>query len=796
MPTIQFGDWDSSLSALESYYGGADAFKNIITGADGKYDPALFKKAIEGVPGFKAYHGPDGKVNWYTYDETVRGTALGSVNSNVNGGSYAAGANFQVPASIKTAQDGKLVVSSGIGYAKSTGITVQGVLGTVAEATLATMTGIALGKVVSNAIYKTGQYFGKDLWQYNPEVWNSITIGNNDVSSNLFNVAFRLSADNKSLTPYIDEKAFAYIAAYMNDTGAFDTVETATPEDKTGLDNYSGGVPISSVATDLVTTGDYAGSYDKFYNLPGDAVFFRSTSDIHPVIASRTSQYIRIKVESKSVYRGEVISTYTSEIGTKKFTTNNVQNKRAYGYSFSYGGRNGNAHTPVPYGPATIDGKGTYADACWSAVYGAISEKPRYEGLQDQYGAKLPNLTKDMSIPDVLLALQDQYPEIWDQAIENTEFDKDGNPVTKNLIPVPWPNGDNYSIGQPTSGDRTQGQTQTNPENSIESVIKNLLDTITKINNKLDVPDTGKGDTPENPLPVGKASSLWAIYNPTQAEVDAFGSWMWSSNLVEQIKKLFNDPMQAVIGIHKVYAPPIIEGTRTIKVGYLDSGVSSNYVGAQYSEVDCGKVQLDEYFGNVFDYAPYTQVSMYLPFVGVVQLDVADVMRSTIGVSYGVDVLTGDCLAKVSVERDGAGGIIYSFPGNCAVKYPISSGSYMSIVGYGMGAAATIATGNIGMFGAVSGVFGHRPTVQHSGAFVGNSGATGPKIPYLIISRPQSALAKGFPMIEGYPTNYTTLIGECKGFIVVKDVHVEGINATDDELSMIEELLKNGVIIS
>ena len=103
-------------------------------------------------------------------------------------------------------------------------------------------------------------------------------------------------------------------------------------------------------------------------------------------------------------------------------------------------------------------------------------------------------------------------------------------------------------------------------------------------------------------------------------------------------------------------------------------------------------------------------------------------------------------------------------------------------------------TGDMGIM-SLAGSFGHgKPTVQHSGAFVGNSGATGPKIPYLIISRPQSELASNFPSLEGIPANYTTLLENCKGFTVVKDVHVEGINATSDELTEIEDLLKKGVI--
>jgi hypothetical protein len=259
--------------------------------------------------------------------------------------------------------------------------------------------------------------------------------------------------------------------------------------------------------------------------------------------------------------------------------------------------------------------------------------------------------------------------------------------------------------------------------------------------------------------------------------------------------------MQAIIGLHKVFAQPSISGTSTIKVGYLDSGVSSNVVGNQYTTVDCGSVSLREYFGNVFDYAPFTEVYIYLPFIGIQKLDTGDVMRSTLHVVYHVDVLTGACLAEIRVTRDGAGGTIYTYTGNAAVQYPISSGSYMGIVA----SLASIAGGVVGTIGsggalapvamgAVGGILNAHARVQHSGGFSGNAGAMGSKKPYLIITRPQTALADNFPSFEGYPANKYTTIGACSGYFRVRDVHLERIPATDDELNELNSLLKTGVI--
>lgn len=314
--------------------------------------------------------------------------------------------------------------------------------------------------------------------------------------------------------------------------------------------------------------------------------------------------------------------------------------------------------------------------------------------------------------------------------------------------------------------------------------------------------DTGTGSSPEVVAATGSASALWAVYNPTQAQLDSFGAWLWSPNFVDQLLKLFNDPMQSIIGVHKIFASPSISGTSTIVVGYLDSGVTSKTVGAQYTTIDCGTVSLNEYYQNVYDYSPFTEVSIYLPFIGIHQLDVGDVMRSSISVVYHVDVITGACLAEVQVHRDGATAVLYQYSGNAAVTYPISSGSYMGVVASVASVAAatigTIATGGglAPLLAASTGaVMNARTRVQHSGSFSGNAGAMGCKIPYLIITRPQTAYAEGTEALTGVPASSIVTLGECSGYVKCLDADLSGISATEAELEQIRSMLLSGIFV-
>ena len=71
----------------------------------------------------------------------------------------------------------------------------------------------------------------------------------------------------------------------------------------------------------------------------------------------------------------------------------------------------------------------------------------------------------------------------------------------------------------------------------------------------------------------------------------------------------------------------------------------------------------------------------------------------------------------------------------------------------------------------------------------------GIKKPYLIINRLSSYNANAYQKTQGYPSNKTAKIGSLTGVAKIKECHLEGIPATDEELEEIYTLLKQGVIL-
>ena len=397
-------------------------------------------------------------------------------------------------------------------------------------------------------------------------------------------------------------------------------------------------------------------------------------------------------------------------------------------------------------------------------------------------------------------------------AVDDPASNSIGDTIT--YVPVPFPQTDSMTDTQPITGTQTQTTLDVNDlpytlQQTIASIVQQPEpspsgDPVTPPSNPSDI---GEGDTPIPVPSSGSASALWSVYHPTQAQVNSFGAWLWGSPFLTNIGKLFQNPIEGVISLHKIFAPPVDSGTGNIVVGTLDSGVSSATVNQQYVYVDCGSVRCLEQFANVLDYPPHTSVSLYLPFIGIVPLDTDDVMRSTIHVKYGVDVFTGACLAMVEVSRDSHTVNMYQYAGTASVEYPLSNIQHAQlmngIMGIAGGIGLTIASGGTmspvvaaGASASIGGGIANaaRSNVGRSGSFSGNSGAMGIKKPYLIIQRPQSKVAQTFRRLSGLPTNKSIRLGSCSDFVRVKHVNVT-IAATDTELEEIESLLKAGVLV-
>ena len=415
-----------------------------------------------------------------------------------------------------------------------------------------------------------------------------------------------------------------------------------------------------------------------------------------------------------------------------------------------------------------------------------------------------------------------------------TQSDSETEPETWIRIPLPEPSSDPETLPETTPKLEPEDKPETEklpkplpqPEPQGTATPSPDIDPSTEPEPVTPVPPTptptpeDSGSTPKPPTPVippiSPASGLLHVYNPTAEQVNEFGAWLWttfSGDLIDTIAKLFNNPMDAVIGLHELYCTPITGSSTTIKAGFLDSNVTSRLVTQRYTEINCGAITVPEYWGNYLDYAPYTKVYCYLPFIGIVELNTDDIIGHGVQVVYKIDTYNGSCIAMIITAKNKDQECVkYQFSGNCAVELPITSGMKSTMQSALIG-AATCAIGVAGA-GAIAGKavtsaslkaaagkglaqggLNGKDSVSHSGSFGSSYGAMGIKKPYFIVRRPIQKVVENYNKKYGYPAHSMVNIGSCSGFLRCRDFDVQSSTATEEEKRRIEILLKEGVYV-
>lgn len=518
------------------------------------------------------------------------------------------------------------------------------------------------------------------------------------------------------------------------------------------------------------------------YPYPKAAPTLPFSGTIKKLVDSNGAIYYNGTISGKSYYYYEYVFTYDTTMGFRTYSKSSRQSSNVYQLGTKR----------QAYASSTIDSDITTI-SYWNATNKGIAgiTPTGDQGTKDQPIATL-------------------FPNWVSKGIETIA----GDGVTKvKWLPVSLPSNKPLVDGIPFN--TNQAQHGTLPDNYTETANQLGENVGEQTKNEpsyptppiTPVPDVTP--TPDDPSIAGgggSATGLANLYNPTLAQVKQFSRWLWGSDglNLDQLKKLLQDPMQAIIGLHVMYATPTTGADRDIQVGYINSGVTSKIVAEQYTEIDCGTVTINEYFGDARDYSPFTQVYCYLPFIGIVELNADDVVNSTLGIKYKIDVLTGCCLAQLTVKKYGLNAVLYTYTGNCAVQMPITSGNYLSTVSSLLGAvvsgAAAVATGGAlapVAIGAAANALGGgaRASVAMSGSLGSNAGAMGIRKPYLIIKRVESADANGYNEFYGYPTNKRVNLSQLTGYVRVKEINLSGTNATEDEQNEIVTLLKEGVIL-
>lgn len=304
--------------------------------------------------------------------------------------------------------------------------------------------------------------------------------------------------------------------------------------------------------------------------------------------------------------------------------------------------------------------------------------------------------------------------------------------------------------------------------------------------------DKDDADADTNVLSSG-IGVLTSTFHMTKERLVQLGQFLWSGSIFDQFSLINNNPIENIISCKAI--PYAISGTtQEITLGNVKTGVNGEKISQNFSKQTIGSVAIAEHYKNFLDYAPYTNVIIYLPYIGFKELDTSLVMGKTLRIEYTLDVITGGCLAQIYV-----GNIrLYEFTGNIGVDISITASNRAQVesayINAGVGVVSSAMSGNV--TGAVNSIIG-AATSQYHYSGTGNPSpscvASTNRTCYIVIDRPQYQPLKAFNHTRGRMCCLSKTIGSLKGYTVCDgNIDISGISATDEEKEEIVNILSSG----
>lgn len=207
-------------------------------------------------------------------------------------------------------------------------------------------------------------------------------------------------------------------------------------------------------------------------------------------------------------------------------------------------------------------------------------------------------------------------------------------------------------------------------------------------------------------------------------------------------------------------------------------------------------------FGNFLDYPPYTSVSIYIPFIGIVPIDGNMVVGRTIRLYGAVDVIAGTIHYNVFVQTPSKEwSLIGSYEGKCGVDIPMALDNSMQNSTNILKNVADVTTGlctkspsallNVG-----NGIF--TEPISNLGAQTTNTTYYNPNKCALIMQSAIGTVPTNFGSTCGHMWCKSAALSDLTGLTICKNPRIGNFDdntPTETERAEIYSLLETGVII-
>ena len=306
---------------------------------------------------------------------------------------------------------------------------------------------------------------------------------------------------------------------------------------------------------------------------------------------------------------------------------------------------------------------------------------------------------------------------------------------------------------------------------------------------------------------------------------EALGAW----DIANTSKDLYKNLISC-----KLVKPPAPIPT-TGSAPFTIYGVKPQYAGADISlpvvsgnpEATFGPYQISRKFNDFRDYAPYTRVSIYLPYCGWCDLP-SHVVGRQVSVKYFTDIIAATCKAVVfcgnNIVAEAAGGIGLDIPfaaDNVGAKMQAVTAGMIAALGGGIQLGAGIGTmvstkSGSGAKAALSGASQYlsgysqmamafnENTTEISGKNGDGCCLSGATNIIIKIVRPKKGAYTDAPYTPpgyghniGYVSQKQVKVSSVSGLLIADNVDTSGISgATEAERAEIKRVLETGLIVN
>lgn len=167
---------------------------------------------------------------------------------------------------------------------------------------------------------------------------------------------------------------------------------------------------------------------------------------------------------------------------------------------------------------------------------------------------------------------------------------------------------------------------------------------------------------------------LIAVYKPTKDILVELSKVRFYKQIPESVKVgeativLMNteyvDTANYAISLRKMYFSIETSVTENICLGPYNTEISCDVIGTDIITINMGTIAIAGRYQNIMDYKN-TDMQIYLPFIGFVDLSPSDFMDKAITLKYEVNIINGDALAVLYADNE----IMKMM--NCNASFPV-----------------------------------------------------------------------------------------------------------------------------